>query len=411
MSEAAVVGDAELIALLLDAGADVESPNPEGQTALMAVARTGEVAAARALIDAGADVNAREAWGGQTALMWAAAQRQPEMIALLIDAGAEVNARATVRDWERRVTSEPRIKEMLTGGLTALLYAAREGCGECARVLVENGADVDLADPDGVTPLVLALLNMRYDTAAYLIEAGADVDQWDWWGRTPLFAAIDVNTIPTGARADLPPRLDQTTAFEIAQMLLERGANPNLRLKLSPPLRDIVFDRGGASQLLATGATPLLRAAIAGDAPAIELLLAHGARVDLANIFGITPTMAAAGLGRSNNPSRGRFMTEDEAIASLELLIAAGGDINTRDRRGRCAMHGAARLGWNKVVRYLGEHGADLSFEDENGWTPYDYAAGRFGVVTNGTFDPGLERPDTMAILEEFMPPEAVERL
>jgi ankyrin repeat protein len=134
MSEAAAVGNAAIIGMLLKAGADVNSPNREGQTALMAVARTGNVDAARLLLAAGADVNAKEQWGGQSALMWAAAQKQPAMVKLLIEHGADVNARGAVRDWQRRITAETRPKDMDRGGFTPLIYAAREGCVECAPI-------------------------------------------------------------------------------------------------------------------------------------------------------------------------------------------------------------------------------------------------------------------------------------
>src|SRR5690349_3149123 len=143
LAAAAVEADPAIVRALLEAGADVEAANPEGQTALMVVARTGRVEAARLLLEHGANVNAREAFGGQTALMWAAAQKHPDMIRLLVERGASVDARGVARDWERRVTSEPRIKLMLqAGGFTPLLYAAREGCVACVEPLVAGGADV-----------------------------------------------------------------------------------------------------------------------------------------------------------------------------------------------------------------------------------------------------------------------------
>ena len=165
MSEAAVAANPAVLEALLKAGADVDSPNADGQTALMVVARTGRVDAARLLLEHGARVNAHESFGGQTALMWAAAQKHPDMIRLLLENGADVDARGTAHDWERRVTSEPRIKIMQTGGFTPLLYAAREGCAACVEPLVAGGADVDLSDPYGMTPLVLALYNRQFDTA------------------------------------------------------------------------------------------------------------------------------------------------------------------------------------------------------------------------------------------------------
>jgi ankyrin repeat protein len=243
MSEAAVTANEAVLEALLDAGADVDSPNADGQTALMVVARGGSTAVAKLLVERGADVNAREARKGQTALMWAVAQSHPAMVDLLIASGADVEARSTVNDWERMVTAEPRQKNLMPGGFTPLLYAAREGCLDCAKALIAAGAAVDLTDPDGVTPLISALLNAHFDTAKYLLEAGANVNKWDFWGRTPLYLAVDFNTLPHGGRPDRLS-LDDTTNLDIIDILLAAGANPNAQLKLFPPYRSLRMDRG-----------------------------------------------------------------------------------------------------------------------------------------------------------------------
>ena len=385
MSEAAVVADPALIEALLAAGADVESPNADGQTALMVVARTSRIEAARLLLTRGANVNAVEQWRGQTALMWAVAQKQPAMVAALIAAGADVNARSTVNNWERQVTAEPRAIYRPAGGLTPLLYAAREGCVECATRLIDAGADLDLADPEGISPLLLAVMNMHFDLAATLIRRGANPDKWDLWGRSPLYAAIDVNTIPRGGRPDRPS-LDKTTGLEVAALLLEAGANANARLKLSPPFRNIGNDRG-LDGMLTLGATPLLRAAKALDAPAIRVLLANGADPALTNSRGITPLMAAAGMGSVDADTRGFYLSEDveqRSIAALTLLLDAGGDINARDPRGLTPLHEAARWGWNDVVQFLAGRGADLQAKDNRGNTPVDSALGKAGGNSRG---------------------------
>ena len=404
MAEAAVVGNAAIIKILLKGGADVNSRNREGQTVLMAVARTGRIDAAKLLLDAGAGVNATEQWGGQSALMWAAAQKQPAMVKLLIEHGADLDARGAVRDWQRRITAETRPKDMDRGGYTALLYAAREGCVECARYLVEAGANINLPDPNRETPLVLALINMRFDTAFYLISAGADVDKWDLYGRTPLFAAVDMSTLPRGGRPDIPSS-DETSALQVIKMLLDKGANPNIQLKLRPPFRAVILDRGTDNAILTIGATPLLRASKAGDNPdAIQLLLAHGALVDLPNVLGITPLLTAAGMGHGDNASRGKFNTDEDGLRAIQILLKAGADINARNTDGQTALHSAAQKGWNKVIMFLVENGVPLEAADAGGRTALDFAKGNSG---GGRQAPHAE---TAALLEELMADRTTKR-
>jgi len=377
LAEAATTGNPEIIRLLLKAGADVESANPEGQTALMVVARAGKLDAAKLLLKAGANVNAKEEWGGQSALMWAAAQGQPEMIRLLVKAGADVNARGTIREWQRRMTSEPRPKGMNRGGFTPLLYAAREGCVECARELLAGKADINLADPDQTTPLVVALMNLRFKFASFLIGAGADVDRWDLYGQSPLYVALDMNTLPKGGRPDLPSE-DLMTGLQVGEQLLAAGANPNIQLKLRPPYRNYIFDRGG-DQVLSTGATPLMRAVKGGDIEAVKLLLKYKADLNLPNDEGITPLMVAAGMGHGANPTRGRYKTDAQAAECVQLLVEAGADVNQAvPRTRRTALHAAAAHGWNDTVQSLATRGAALEAEDSRGLTPMDHAAGRY---------------------------------
>ncbi|RZA14520.1 MAG: ankyrin repeat domain-containing protein, partial [Lysobacteraceae bacterium] len=358
MAAAAERADARTIELLLEAGADVDSPNAEGQTALMVVARTGRIDAAEVLLRRGARVDAREQWGGQTALMWAAAQGNVDMVRLLLRHRADANARATVHEWARRVTAEGRPKDMNRGGFTALLYAAREDCRGCVRELLRGGADIDQPDPDGVTPLILALMNVRWDMAKLLIESGADVNLWDFYGQTPLYAAVDLNTLPVGKRIELPSE-DRTTGVEVVKLLLDRGANPNAQLKLRIPHRQVAYDRY-TEPMLDIGATPLLRAAKAGDIPVVKLLLAHGALPDLPNMNGDTPLMAAVGKGWISVPTRGANMTEDQALEVYDLLRAAGADVRARTNLNETALHNAALRGWHRVIRRLVEDGAEL---------------------------------------------------
>jgi ankyrin repeat protein len=398
LREAAVAANAAVVERLLAAGAEPNVANEDGETPLMVLARSSNVEAARLLIEAGADVNAREAWRNQTALIWAAAQKQAAMVTLLLEHGAEPNARSKPNDWDRQVSAERRRQFRPFGGLTALMYAAREGCADCARALVEGGADIDLAGSRNITPLIMALENMHFDTAAYLLEAGAAVDVWDWWGRTPLYMAVDLNTLPRGGR---PDRLstDTTPALALVEGILERGANPNSQLKLLPPYRERGADRG-CDSLLVTGATPLLRAAKTFDTAAMRVLIAHGARLDLPNASGVTPLMAAAGYGsiecdiRGYGPGIPHYLTvdvEQKSIEALQVLIDAGGDVNavtTGGGRGKgpgqTALFGAAFWGWNEVVTFLVRHGAKIDAVDSQGRTAVDAAMGRAGGHDRG---------------------------
>src|SRR5690606_37168970 len=294
---------------------------------------------------------------GQTALMWAAAQSRPAMVRLLLEHGADVGARSYEYEWERRVTAEPRMKDITPGGFTPLLFAARQGCVECVRLLLDAGADIHETNPEKIAPLLMALLNGHFDAAKLLVERGADENQWDLWGRTPLYAAVDFNTLPHGGRPDRPP-LSETTGLEIIELLLRSGANPNAQLKLFPPYRSLRADRG-ADQQLGIGTTPLIRAARAADLGAIRLLLAHGALVDLPQDRGMTALMIAAGLDRRPADPARKVTREDELVEAARLLLDAGADPNLRDERGRTALHGAASQGMNEMVKLLVARGAD----------------------------------------------------
>lgn len=362
MQLAAEMADMAMLELLLDAGADPDSPNPEGQTALMLVARTGNVEAARLLVDHGADIHAIERFGEQNALMWAAARRHPEMVAYLIDQGADMNLASIDRDYKRHLTKEGRAKNLDRGGLTPLLYAARENCLSCVEVLIENGADLDKPDPDGVSPLVMAIINNNWDIARALIEGGADVQQWDMFGHTALHAVVG-RYESTAVRIGDP--LNETSGRQILDMLLERGANVNAETFMAPAKM-----RGGFSR----GTTPLMQAAGSADLEIMKLLMEHGAdplhmQADLQ-----TPVSALAG-------ARGN---QDDMVEGLRLLVEAGADPNIRAvphhlqrNRGGTALIAAANAGNDKVIQALVELGADINGKDIDGLTALDHAMQR----------------------------------
>lgn len=380
MQMAATTANTAILKLLLAAGADVDSPNAEGQTALMIVARTGNVEAAKLLIRHGATIDAREQWGGQTALMWASARRHPQMMELLISHGADVNARSVWRNWERHVTAESRAKRTNTGGLTPLMYAAREDCLECVNVLIKHHVDVDKPDPDGVAPVTIAIMNTNWDIAKRLIEAGADVNQWDMYGQGPLYAAV-VNSAPRppsifggGSVANPLDPPNKATPRDVITLLLEKGANPNMQLFYRPAGRTA----GGAAR----GATPLFAAASEDDVGLVKLLLAHGADPKLYQADNQTPIMAALG-GRGSFGGGGAANPRTVAEV-LKVLHDAGTDVNIMSiqhhllrTRGGTALHFAVRAGSLQAAKLLVSWGIDVNARDPDGLTALDYAMGR----------------------------------
>jgi ankyrin repeat protein len=398
---AAINGDAKLLKRLLDAGGDANAVGVDGETLLMTAARGGHVDAARLLIERGAEVDAREGWHGQTALMWAAAQGHPAMVRELIAHGADVNARSNHENWERQVTSEPRDKWLPPGGLTPLLFAARENCLDCLPVLIEAGADLNATTPDGISAVVIALINGHFDVAGALLEAGTDPNLADYTGRAALYAAIDFNTMVKSNRPAPKVLENRLTGLDVARLALERGADVNARLKRLPPYR-AKLDRGNDA-MLGGGTTAFLRAAKAGDIPALKLLLEHGADPTLAPTRnGINALMAAAGLGTSEEDTTGRQKTQAQAIEAIQLLLDQGLDINAQASDGQTAVHGAAMQGYDDVIRFLATKGAKLDTRDKDGFTPLDVAlglAGGFGF----TGREGVVREGTAALLRELM--------
>ena len=365
MSLAAETANTEVLKVLLEVGADVESPNADGQTALLSVARTGNVEAAKLLLDRGAKVDAKEKWGGQTPLMWASARRHPAMMQLLIARGADVNAASIDRNYQRHVTAEGRPKSLDSGGLTPLLYAARENCRACVDVLLKNKADIDLPDPDGATPLLVAVMNANWDLAKQLVDAGADVNQWDVFGEAPLYTAIDLRNRIDGGRASIDAP-NTTTGLGILKLLLDRGADPNMQLFFKPAnVRGALHTRG---------ATPLIRAAMNADVEVMKLLLEKGADATLATADRQTPIHAVLA-GRA---------PENQAVELITLLQKAGADVNVvalinhgEEIRGGTALHYAVRKRYKEVIKLLASFKIDMNAVDQDGLSALDYTQSR----------------------------------
>ena len=413
LTEAAKLADVDLVRMLLDAHADPNSPNQDNQTALMLASSLGSVPIAQMLISHGANVNAVESFRGQTALMWAAGENHPEIVDLLLKHHADVKVRAKYDDWPRQMTSEPRAQFRQTGGLTALLYATRSGCYRCAVAIVKAGADVNQPNPDGVTPLINALDNRDWDLANFLLDKGANPGAWDMTGRTPLYVAVDMNSYAgaNGAGSgnfqgfgealpqSRPP--NKATAMDLVNRLLAMGVDPNHELTRMRPNGN---GRGRFADYMMRGGTgPLMIAALNYDTDAIKALLAHGAEVDVPNVFEITPLMAAAGMSGSSRGGVGSAIERARAgqqqddiqarvIETLDLLLDAGANVNARvtnshthtaklvayvqgrDHEGQTAIFASAESGWDKVVKHLIDRGADPTVQDGSGKLAVDYA-------------------------------------
>ncbi|HMD49177.1 MAG TPA: ankyrin repeat domain-containing protein [Bryobacteraceae bacterium] len=408
LAEAAKLADARMVKALLDAGARADTPNQDGETALMLAIKTGALPVVEMLIQAGANVNARETFHNQTALMWAAAapKNAGEMVKLLLSKGADFKPRALYSDWPSQITSEPRAQYRPAGGLTALLYATRDGCYECVDALLAAGAGVNFPTPEGVTPLMIALDNDHNEVAKLLLDRGANPDLWDWWGRTPLYIAIDrreavIAPLRTGIAtignrpAPLPthaPGHPPVSNLEMIQALLAAGIDLNPQLNMHRP------SRGGNSgrfveEFYNTGCTPLMRATIAGDVELVRILLDKGADPNI-SAMGVTPFLIAAGVGTGG---RGTGLASATSTGFppnteiMDLLLAHGADVNAQvagmltyslrisrspsSTEGMTALHVAAQKGRLDEVRYLLGKGARTDLADHDGHKPIDLAS------------------------------------
>src|SRR6185436_3427697 len=237
-------GNADIIRLLLDAGADPNSVDPAGETALMMAARIGNLDAVKVLLDRGAVLDARDREFEQTALMVAVRENHPEVVRTFVERRADVNARTRTGRapaWVlpnsvpgfghgigivRGGLPERGSRYLIPGGLTPLLYAARDGRLESARLLVAAGADVQQTDPNGITPLLMAITNNHMDVARFLIDRGSDLNVVDWYGRTPLWAAVETRNMDVDNAEPFENGVDRKPVFELIQYLLEKGADP-----------------------------------------------------------------------------------------------------------------------------------------------------------------------------------------
>ena len=447
LAVAAFNGNAAMIERLLKAGADPNTIVSEGETVLMSVARTGNVAALKVVIAHGANVRAKEDTRSQTALMWAVAQGHTAAAETLIDAGADMSARSS-------------------GRFSLMVFAVRGGTIEIVRLLLDKGASADdtiagaavssgVAGPttDSTSLVGLAMINGQYDIARLLLERGANPNAPD--SRGSLLHTLAWMRRP-GSGNNLPPE-PVGDSLELARELLERGADPNVRIAWE----EIPFDRddgeaksppnipAGRDYIVMSGVTPYFLAAKNGDVSLMRVLVDHGADPRVPNVHGVTPFMAAAGLGYWDGESSGPLngTPEAERLEAVKLALElSGDDVNAvadfggtiefdedaevllfkysdkysadptlAERReaalgdvrwaGSTALHGAAIMGQESIIRFLVEQGARLDARNTLGWTPLMVTQGML-IAANARFFPKSEAVLKQLMVERGLDPE-----
>lgn len=368
LSLASLNGSAEVIEQLLSAGADPNTSLPGGETALMTAARTGTPAALRVLVAHGADVNARDAVHGQTALMWAAAEGHAEAIHLLAEVGGDIHARTAspARESLRRdlfLSPSPT-------GFTPLMFAVRAGHLDATRVLLDARADVNDTLSDGQSVLVVAAANANWELADYLLDRGAD----------PNLAVAGWNALHQAVRTRRwaccrtpgPMPAGTVESIDVIEKIIAKGVDIDARMT-----RNGMKD-GQWNRLNRLGATAFLLAAKNIDVEAMQLLAEAGADANIATAENTTPLMVAAGLDVFNpGEDAGTFLgQEEEALEAVKMCVELGNDVNAVNDLMETALHGAAFRGANIVVDYLVEHGAKLGAREANGWIPWGIANG-----------------------------------
>jgi len=447
-------GNVDLVKLLLKAGASPNQTLRNGETPLMMAARTGRSPVIELLLWKGANIEAREKLRGTTALMWAAASSNADAVRLLIRKGADINARSgTTAPGRKPYVAPPgreRIQEFIDGtglrgavvgqdtpeakarfeeekslarsaiarfpktaeyahrgnkqwgGLTPLLFAAREGDVDSVRALLDAGVDVNQTSEYGWTALLTATQNRAYELGVVLLEHGAKPNIANEGGWNPLYIATDNRNIERGEYPTRKPDMDH---LEFIERLLAAGADPNQRMHSTTETRTVFTHQW----LNEEGATPFLRAAQSGDLVLMKLLLKHGADPKISTDHKVTPLMVASGIGWVEGVTYewSPQATHDAA----RLILDLGADVNAQDTLdGRTALMGAAHKGRNDIIQLLVEHGADPSLRDVGSrdsihalagltWQAIDYADGlvRVGVQS------AIAHPDTSALLRRLM--------
>lgn len=437
---AAASGSANAVKVLLDHGADPNAKEHAGQTALMFAAALDRDAAVKMLVSHGADMKmTSKAYDpgcgsvfdisgcvpvdengdavdeeGKTVAKEKVKEtgqddkKTPDPSTQVAELQAQVKKLTSqVEELQTHSAKAKKSKEVATtkngaakkaaerrgatvmGGMTPLLFAARDGQINAARALIEAGADIN--DPgagEKLTPLVMAISNGHYDLAKYLLDHGANPKLTNDTGLTALYATIDMQWAPYAWFPQPITAQESISYLDLMKDLLEHGADPNARLKKHVWFRTLPEDSSWVDN---TGATPFWRAAQSDDLAAMRLLVAHGANPWIATDHGDTPLMVAVGLGWALNFSRS---APNSWMPAAQYLLNLDADVNAADDKGYTALYGASFRGDDKMIDFLVKSGAKADVRAKDGDTPADMA--------NGPFHHSIPHPETVALLTKL---------
>jgi len=462
LSMAAENGRAAVIRALLKGGADPNATDWHGTTSLMLASASGSVDAVNDLLAAGSHVNAVEQVKHETALMFAAASDRPEVVNVLLEHGADWKVATTILDWSKVPNDDPRISPVrgrrsvdanepaasaaaqggaargnaaarsgagaqagagggnappsegaggytalvgAQGGLTALLFAARDGYADTVQALLRHGVDVNQIDSgDRTSPLLIAVINGRFDVAEQLLQAGANPNLAASNGVTPLYAVVNCVWADKALYPQPQAYKQQKTDYlTLMNDLLDHGADANARLRKEVWYADYNQDQKGLDE---TGATAFWRAAYSADVDAMKLLVAHGADPNISTeklpprraypprseakkdysglppvpVGGpdISPLLAASGegYGWSLTANHHIFAPAGPLPAVKYLVEVLHADVNERDAEGNTALDNAAARGDNEMIEYLVSKGGDITVLNRSGQSVADMANG-----------------------------------
>jgi uncharacterized protein len=454
---AAERGSTPIVKALIAAGSPVDARTSTGATPLMFAAGAGDVAAIAALLDKGAAIEAKENDRLQTPLIYAAANNRVEAVKLLIARGANPNATTKLTDLAalsrdgfnpdgRNLAVTPASRGRTAparslvpglerqhlfneqvgwqGGMTPLLYAARQGHIDVARTLLDAGVDVNQRKGgDNASALLVATVNGQFDLATLLLDRGANPNLIAENGVGPLYAAINLMWAPRAGYPQPRAQVNQKASYlDFMKRLLDAGADPNQRVSKKVWYSNYNFDQSGVDE---AGATPFWRAAYGADVDAMKLLVSYGAdpmiptmkpvqrpetgdagRREMRDVSGLAPiptggpgippllAAAGAGYGEGFAGNSHRHAPGGMFAAVRYLVEELGADVNARDHEGSTAIHHAASRGDTEMIRYLVAKGADPKAVNREGQTTVDMA--------NGPVQRVQPWPDTIKYLESL---------